>query len=221
MTIGEQEAALDILDRHHAESVLLCSLFQAYDIAWSEGTERDVTRSVTPGAAHLDHPLWQPTTAAVLDAAAVLAPACETPNELVHYLDGLASFVPAREPLQILERLLGARSGSVITTKVQVRRAGLGDQRVTAYEVLDPATRLAPQTAEIILQEMRTLLHAPERDYIRIEHPAANVIVFADYITSNYVYADRNSGVITELQRPETADPPWRRGLAELHQLAG
>ena len=138
MTIGEQEAALDILDRHHAESVLLCSLFQAYDIAWSEGTERDVTEIRDAWRSILDHPLWQPTTAAVLDAAAVLAPACETPNELVHYLDGLASFVPAREPLQILERLLGARSGSVITTKVQVRRAGLGDQRVTAYEVLTP-----------------------------------------------------------------------------------
>ena len=31
MSAEEQEAALDILDRHNAEAVLLCSLFQAYD----------------------------------------------------------------------------------------------------------------------------------------------------------------------------------------------
>ena len=221
MSTPEQEAALDILDRHHAEAVLLCSLCQAYDVAWNEDAEQDITQIRDAWRSILDHPLWQPTKAAVADAATVLAPACESAEDLVQYLDGLASFLTAREPLQVIERVIGARAGGVVTSEVRVRRSELGDQNVTAYVIEDSNASLPPEAATEVMRELRSLLHEPDSDYIRIEHPAANVVAFADYITGDYVYADRNSDDIEELDRPDPTDPSWRQGLDDLHQLAG
>ena len=55
-----------------------------------------------------------------------------------------------------------------------------------------------------------------------VEHPSSNVVAFADYVTEDYVYADKNSDDIEELG-PARAEPmpSWRHGLEELHRLAG
>lgn len=221
MSTEEQEAALGILDRHHAEAVLLCSLFQAYDLAWREGTERDVAEIRDAWRCILDHPLWQPTKAAVLDAGTVLEPVCESPEDLVDELDGLASFVTNQEPLHAIEQLLGARTGSVCTAEALVRRAELGNQHVTAFVIQDASAILTKGAAERLMRELRALLPESQGDYIRIEHPSANVVAFADYTTNNYVYADKNSDDIEDLERPEPTDPSWRHGLNDLHRLAG
>lgn len=221
MSAEEQEAALGILDRHHAEAVLLCSLYQAYDVAWTEGTDRDVAEIRDAWRCILDHPLWQPTASALMDAATVLEPLCESADELVAELDGLASFVTDQEPLRAIEHALGTPSGSVSTHQALVRRAQLGNQHVNAFVIEDASAKFTKDVAEGLMRALRAMLQEAERDYIRIEHPSANVVVFADYVTGNYVYADRNSNDIEELERPEPVAQSWNHGLDDLYRLAG
>jgi len=64
------------------------------------------------------------------------------------------------------------------------------------------------------------MLPDDEHDYIRIEHPSSNVVAFADYATDTYVYADKNSDTIDELERPEPAAQSWRPGVDDLYELA-
>lgn len=221
MSPAEQEAALDILDRHHAEAVLLCSLFQAYNVAWNDGNEHDLAQLRDVWRRILEHPLWQPTKAAVADAATVLAPECDSAEQLVEYLNGLASFVTAGEPLTLIEKVVGARPGSVTTIDVRVRRGELGEQNVAAYVIEDPDVALSPETARAAMRELRSVLHEPVNDYIRIEQPSTNVVAFGDYALDDYVYADRKSDEIDDLERPEPVDPSWRHGIHDLLQLAG
>lgn len=220
MNTEEQEATLDILDRHHAEAVLLCSLFQAWPTT-PEGTDDDVAGIRDAWRCILDHPLWQPTKTAVLDAATTLEPMCGSAGALVDKLDGLASFMTKQEPLHAIETILAARPRSVSTAKVLVRRAELGDQRVTAFVIQDPAADLTRQAAARLIRELRSMLPKSESDYIRIEHPSAKVVAFADYITEDYLYADKDSGQFQTLTRPAPIDSSWRHGLDELHMLAG
>ena len=65
------------------------------------------------------------------------------------------------------------------------------------------------------------MLPEPNREYIRIAHPAGNVVAFADYVTGDYVYANRTSNETQELGRPEPVHRSWHHGIDELHKLAG
>ena len=121
LTEPEQEAALDLLDRHHAEAVLLASFFQAYDITWREaddrlGVLRDVWREV------LVHDLWQPTAEALSDAAAVAGsgPNPVPVDDLVDELDGLARYYSDHDPRRIIATALGTHASSVSETEGRV-----------------------------------------------------------------------------------------------------
>jgi hypothetical protein len=120
LTEPEQEAALELLDRHHAEAVLMASVFQAYDITWHEAGERlgplrDVWRVI------LVHDLWQPTGDALADAAAV---AGSGPNAIP-----VVDLIEELGPCSLLQRERPATRnrgslGHPRQRRVRVRRAG-------------------------------------------------------------------------------------------------
>lgn len=140
----EQEAALEILDRHHSEAVLLCSLFHAHAHTRHEPDDRtlvevrDVWRTVLP------HPLWQPTKPALDDSTALLRHSCKTTRDLVEKLDTLASHVSDGEPLDIVGQALGCRSEQVAITSGRVNRGSLGSQHVPIYAIEDPDAEHPP-----------------------------------------------------------------------------
>ncbi len=221
MSDDEQIATLEILERHHVQAVVLCSLFRTYGIARTEMTDREVAAIRDAWRLILDHSLWQPTVVAVRDAATVLEPFCHSVGELVDELDELASFLTQQEPVQAIARILGTGPGSVITTDEIVRRGELGIRRVTAFEVRDPGVHLTKDSAERAIQELRAMLPEPNRDYIRIAHPTGDVVAFADYVTGDYVYANKVSNETQDLGRPEPVHRSWRHGIEQLHKLAG
>lgn len=221
-TLGEaeQEAVLEVLDRHHAEAVLLCSIFQAYNDAWNHGDEPDLVATRDAWRIILRHQLWQPTRAAVTDAATVLEPACQSARDLVDELDGLVHLVTADEPRQVIARVLEATSSSVHTRGERVTRDGNLVDDVTVWVVDDPASAFDPDRAVRVIGELRGLLNDDrKRDYIRIHHLPTHAIAFADYVTSAFVYADRARD-ITELERPEPPPSPWQPGMDALTRLA-
>ncbi|AKL74005.1 hypothetical protein IMCC26256_111735 [Actinobacteria bacterium IMCC26256] len=221
MSTPEQEAALAVLDRHHAESVLLCSLYQAYGVAKNVGTYRDVVAIRDVWRCILNHPLWQPTATALMDAATILEQQLDSGEGLVAELDGLASYVTEEEPLRAIETALGASSGSVNRSPARVRRAMRGEQSVTEFVIEDASAKFTKDVAEQLLGVLHSMLEGGERDYIRIAHPSANVVAFADYVAEKYVYADKNFDNFEEFERPESVAPPWRSGMDDLYRMAG
>ena len=217
----EQLLALDILDAHHSEAVLLCSLFKAYDDVWYLGSDREVAEVRDVWRTILQHSLWQPTAEAVADAATVLEPACESTLELVENLQGLAEYATSQEAVRFIEARLGVSSGRVRSTEVRVNRGALGQQNVQSFVVDDPGARLEPGSASDTLGALRELLDADHQDYIRVELPAANVVAFADFTTGTYVYADRNTDDVIDLDPPAAPAPPWQSAVEALVQLAG
>jgi type I restriction enzyme S subunit len=217
----EQLLALDILDAHHSEAVLLCSLFKAYDDVWYLGTDRDVAEVRDVWRTILQHSLWQPTAEAVADAATVLEPACESTQELVENLQGLAEYATSQEAIRFIEARLGVSSGRVRSSEVRVSRGSLGLQNVQSFIVDDPVARLEPGSASDTLGALRELLDEDHQDYIRVELPAANIVAFADFTTGTYVYADRNTDDEINLDPPAAPAPPWQSAVEALVQLAG
>ena len=218
---AEQLLALDILDAHHSEAVLLCSLFKAYDDAWYLGTDSDVAEVRDVWRTILQHSLWQPTTEAVADAATALEPSCESVQELVENLRDLAEYATPQEAVRFIEARLGVSSGRVRSSEVRVNRGSLGQQNVRSFIVDDPGARLEPGSASDTLGALRELIDEEHQDYIRVELPAANVVAFADFTTGTYVYADRNTDDIVDLDPPSAPPPPWQPGVDALIQLAG
>ena len=84
----EQEAALEILEQHHSEAVLLCSLVEAIGVVAHEGTEADLLNIRDAWRSVLGNELWQPTKATLEDAATLLDPVVTSVSELVEVLDG-------------------------------------------------------------------------------------------------------------------------------------
>lgn len=216
----EQEAALEILEQHRAEAIMLCSLVEAYDVAADEGFEpdlmaiRDVWRTV------LDNPLWQPTAAAVADAATLLDLILESPEQLVIVLEHLAFELGASEPAQIIADDLGVTRGDVSLTSGRVNRGPLGEQNVGVYVVRGDVA-VSPERVSAVLSRLRAILPDKEADYIRIAMPDAEALAFADYATESFVLVDPESDDIIDLDRPEPTSFTWADAIDRMYGLAG
>lgn len=218
LSTGEQEAALDILERHHSEAVLLCSIFQAYKHT-SHGKDsramvevRDAWRTI------LIHPMFQPTETAVRQSANQLQTECESELQLTKTLDRLASHVFDIEPLATIGYALGCRPEQVILDSGRVSRGPLGEQVVVIHAIEDLDTPLTPESAVHSFSTLAAL--NPEVDYIRLEDRSNNVIAFADYERSIFIYANRSTREYESLDSPAIETPLWRTSLARLHTMA-
>lgn len=219
MSVDEQESALEILERHHSESVLLCALHQAYDYAWHEDDEpalveiRDTWRTI------LLHDLWQPSSASVTDSATLLEPVCESAGALVEELDGLASYVQDREPLLVAAAALGIRPEEVSIGSGRVNRGDLGPLDVPIFVVEASSAVLTLDSARAVLNELHSLL--PDVEYIRVEDRRGDALAFADFETGDHVFADRATGDVEDLPEPVTTAPAWAAAVESLYEMAG
>lgn len=219
LSTAEQEAALDILDRHHSEAVLLCSLFQAHAHTQHEPDDRtlieirDMWRTVLP------HPLWQPTKQALDDSTVLLRHSCKTTHDLIDKLDTLASYVSDGEPLAAVGHALGCRSEQVAITSGRVNRRSLGSQHVRIYAIDDPDASLTPSSASRAFSSLAAL--QPEIEYIRLEDRSHDIIAFADFRYDDFLYANRATDDSEVLDPPATETPPWRSALESLHDMTG
>ena len=219
LSTAEQEAALDILDRHHSEAVLLCSLFQAHAHTRHEPDDtalvqiRDAWRTVLP------HPLWQPTKPALDDSTTLLQHWCKTTHDLIEKLDTLASYVSDGEPLATVGQSLGCRPEQVTLTSGRVNRGSLGPRHVPIYAIEDPDTSLTPTSASRAFASLAAL--QPEIDYIRLEDRSHDVIAFADFQNDDFLHINRATDDSQDLDPPATETPPWRIALETLYEMAG
>ncbi len=228
----EQEAAVEILERHNAEAVLLASLLQAYDVVSEQGSWDELTRLRDVWRMILTHTLWQPTAGAVADASTVAGPTAITPHELLKGLESLARFISEREKLQIVEMALGARPGTVETRTVKMNR-GPGDSGATLvaeFVVVDPDAVLTPVIAKTALTELRAVLPAPveeltlenpepNNEYIQLTHPSTRSRALADFKEQHYVFVDLAAGVDEELDLPDPPVADWENELDALYSL--
>ena len=218
LSAGEQEAALEILDDHHSEAVLLCSLFQACAHVQNEKDHgalveiRDTWRTV------LVHPLWQPTKTAV-DSAIRLQHECESALDLVNKLHILAEHVAEIEPRATIGRSLGCKPGQVIMKSSKVNRGSLGGQVEDIYVIEDLNTVMTPDSASRAFSALATL--DSEIEYIRLEDESHNVIAFADYRLDDFLYANRATDEHLTLAPPTIEAPAWRAPLETLFEMAG
>lgn len=219
LSAGEQEAAREILDRHHSEAVLLCSLFQAYEHVWHEEDDEDLLAVRDSWRTVLLHPLWQPTKTAVEDSTTILRHRCSSSLELIEELDGLAYYVSDREPFAVLGDAVGAGPGRVAMKTGRVNRGSLGAQDVDIYAIDDLKAALTPQSASIAFTALGVLM--PDIDYIRLEDRLHNVVAFADYQLEEFVFANRTTGDIEDLAPPATESPAWSHALDSLYEMAG
>ncbi len=219
LSTAEQEAALDILDRHHSEAVLLCSLFQAHAHTLHEPDDRTLVEVRDMWRTVLPHPLWQPTKPALDDSATLLRHSCKRTHNLVEKLDTLASYVSDGEPLATVGQALGCRSERVTITSGRVNRGSLGTQHVPIYTIEDPDASLTPGTASRAFSSLAAL--HPEVEYIRLEDRSHDVIAFADFRDDNFLHVNRATDDSQVLDPPATETPPWRTALESLHDMAG
>lgn len=219
LSTGEQEAALDILERHHSEAVILCSVFQAFKhIEYGQDHKamlkvRDAWRAI------LLHPLFQPTRTAVNDAAAHIRHECKTAPQLIKRLHSLAAYVADSEPSDVIGRVLGCQPGQVSKGSGQVNRGSLGPRVVPIYTIENLETVMTPGSASRSFSALSAL--DPNTEYIRLEDRSHNVVAFADYRRDEFLYANRATGDVHDLDQPAFSIPPWRAGLATLYELAG
>ena len=219
LTEPEQEAALGLLDRHHAEAVLMASVLQAYDITWHEADHRvdalrDVWRQI------LVHDLWQPTAQALGDAAAVAGsgPDPIPVVNLIDELDGLARYYDDMDARHVIATALGTSTSSVSECEGLVARGELGEQTVEIYVLTDPKVRLTPSTAASALSELARL--RTDASYLRLTHPPSETVAFADFDADDFVWADLRSGEIEAIVLNDDEAPLWEAGLEALRHLA-
>lgn len=219
LSTAEQEAALDILDRHHSEAVLLCSLFQAHAHTRHEPDDRTLVEIRDMWRTVLPHPLWQPTKTALDDSTTLLQHSCKTTHDLVEKLDTLASYVSDGEPLAAVGQALGCRSEQVTITSGRVNRGSMGPQNVPIYAIEDPYTSLTPGSAWRAFSSLAAL--HPEVEYIRLEDRSHDVIAFADFHNHDFLHVDRATDDSEVIDPPATETPPWRIELESLYDMAG
>ncbi|MCY4370069.1 MAG: hypothetical protein OXF41_11805 [bacterium] len=218
LSTGEQEAALEILDRHHSEAVLLCSIFQAFKHTQNQQAEqptidvRDAWRTI------LTHPLFQPTPKAVDQAATQIQHECESGPHLINTLDRLAVSVAKAEPRSTISRILGCQLGQVVIRKGRVNRGPLGERVEDIYTIDNLDTRMTPHSASRSFSALAAL--DPEIGYIRLEDRSHNIIAFADYQRDTFLYANRVTNDDQDLDPPAIETPPWRVPLQTLHEMA-
>ena len=219
LSTTEQEAALDILDRHHSEAVLLCSLLQAHAHTPHEPDDTALVEVRNAWRTVLPHPLWQPTKPALDDSTTLLRHWCETTHDLVEKLDTLASYVSDGEPLAVVGQALGCRSENVTLTSGRIHRRSLGSQHVPIYAIEDPDASLTPTSASRAFSSLAAL--HPEIEYIRLEDRSHDVIAFADFQNDDFLHIDRATDDSQDLDPPATETPLWRTALRALYDMAG
>lgn len=214
----EQGAALEILERHHSESVLLCALFQAYGHAWHEEDDvalvdiRDAWRTI------LLHDLWQPTRSSLLNSSTLLEPACESAVDLVEELDSLASLVASGETLTAIASVTNVQPQDVLVTSGRVRRGSLGERDVPIYAIEKAGATLGAAAAATLLSALHQM--SPDDDYIRIEDRVNDVVAFSDYQSDVHVYANRATDEDEDMVLPDMDDPPWVSRIEALYAMA-
>ena len=219
LSTAEQEAALDILDRHHSEAVLLCSLFQAHAHTRHEPDDRALIEIRDAWRTVLPHPLWQPTKPALDDSTTLLRYWCKTTHDLIEKLDTLASYVSDGEPPAIVGQALGCRPEQVAITSGRVNRGSQGTQHVPIYTIEDPDASLTPGSASRAFSSL-IALH-PDVEYIRLEDRSHDVIAFADFQNDDFLHMNRATDDSQVLDPPATETPPWRTALKTLYDMAG
>ena len=217
LSMGEQEAALDILDRHHSEAVLLSSVFQAFKHTHNQEDEetmievRDVWRMI------LLHPLFQPSPNAVDQAVTQIRHQCESGPHLVKRLERLAVLVGKTERRSTIARILGCRTEQVVVRRGRVNRGSLGEQNVDIYVIERLDRGMTPASASDSFSALAAV--DPGLDYIRLKDQSHNVIAFADYRLDVFLYA-RGANYVRDLDPPAIMSPPWRAPLEALHEMA-
>ena len=218
LSTAEQEAALDILDRHHSEAILLCSLFQAHALARHEQDDTALVEIRNAWRTVLPHPLWQPTKPALNDSTTLLRHWCNTTHDLIEKLDTLASYVSDGEPLAIVGQALGCRPELVTITSGRVNRGPLGTQHEPIYTIDDPDTSLTPGSASRAFSSLAAL--QPEIEYIRLEDRPHNIIAFADFPNDDFLHVNRATDNSQVLDPPAAETPPWRTALRAIYEMA-
>ena len=217
LSTPEQEAALDILDRHHSEAVLLCSVFQAFKHTRNQENERTMVEVRDTWRTILLHPLFQPTSKAVDQAAIQIQHECESGPQLINRLDRLAVRVAKTEPRSTIARILGCQLHQVVTRRGRVNRGLLGEQVVDIYTIESLGTRMTPHSASRTFSALTVL--DPEIEYIRLKDRSHNVTAFADYRLDVFLYAS-GTKYFRDLDPPAIESPPWRAPLEALHEMA-
>jgi hypothetical protein len=214
----EQVAALEILERHHSEAVLLASICEAYDTAYYEAHDllialRDQLRII------VTHDLWQPTTEAVSEAAAVsgVGPGPMSGDDFLTELASLAYTCATDEPQEAIAAAVGANPNSVEKVEARVRR-GLVEQMVELYVINDSDARLTASTAPAAFSALMAIY--PEADYLRLSHPATHTMAFADFENNQFIWANTESYESKELDEPRRVECDWEKALEGLERLA-
>lgn len=221
LTQAEQLAALEILDSHHAEAVLLCSLFVACRSVEHAGTDRDIRQVRDTWRAVLASDLWQPSSSSVADAATLLADDCDSPQALVDALRGIAFTTIRNEQREVVADALGLPASSVLVTRDRVNRPGVGEQTIDEIFVIENGDApIDNQRCIDAVMAVRTNRLTADSNYIRIEIPDIDSVIFADFDADSLVLANRATGAITEGKCPVPAVPRWQEGLVLLHDLA-
>ncbi|MDE2715826.1 MAG: hypothetical protein OXI33_02280 [Chloroflexota bacterium] len=218
MSVDEQEAALEILDHHNSEAVLICSLYQADSYARTLDDEsvrlsvRNAFRTI------LLHPMWQPTKTAALKSAEILQHSCKSLEGLIQRLEELASYVSHGEPFAAIAHVLKSQPEQVTLGRGKVEREPLGSQVVDIYTVDDLDEPLTPELASRAFSTLKAL--RPEDDYLRLVDRAHRVVTFVDYRLNRFVHARLLEDEDEELDLPTVQLPPWCTPLRALREMA-
>lgn len=220
-TMGESEqlASIDILDAHSAESVLLASVHQAYDIAWGLD-DADVVRVRDAWRVILTHELGGFGTTSVQDAATVsgTGPDPLPLADFVANLVDLVEYTTEHEVLDTVAAILGCSVGTVSRSRRKVHRGPLGDEIVEVFEVSDPLVELNSSTALQLFPQLARLL--PEKQYLRVSHSETRTVAFADYELGVGRGYDPPADEEFEFDPPVASTQPWDAEIERLQALA-
>ena len=218
LSAGEQEAALDILDHHHSEAALLCSLFQACTHVRTEKDQRVLIEVRDAWRTVLIHPLWQPTKRAI-DDAIKSQHECKSALHLIKRLRNLAVHVAEIEPRAAIGRSLGCKPRQVIMKSGRMDRGSLGRNVVDIYVIEDLNTVMTPDSASRAFSALATL--GPEIEYFRLEDRSHDVVAFADCQLDVFLHVNRATDEEQILDPPAIETPAWRPPLEKLFEMAG
>ena len=214
---GEQEAALEILDHHHSEATLLCSLFQACGHVRNEQHDRALVEVRDAWRTVLVHPLWQPTKKAIDDAIR-FQHECDSALDLIGRLHSLAVHVAANEPRAAIGGALGCKPAQVAVKSEQVIRGSLDRRVEDSYVIENLNTEMTPESASRAFSALVAV--DPEIEYIRLVDRSNDVIAFADYRLDESLHYNRITNQEETLDPPAIETPAWRGSLETLSAMA-
>lgn len=219
MSEAEQLAAIEILDTHRAEAVLIASIYQAYDIAW-DLEDADVVRLRDQWRVILMHDLGGVGAASAQDAATVSGSGSDPLPlaDFVAYLVGLAEYTTDYEVLAAIAEVLGCSATALRRKRQKVRRGDLGDTYVTVFEVSDPLVDLDSSRVQLLFSELARL--NPEEDYFRVSHAESGAVAYADYKLNVGLWYDLETDDYVEFEPPDASIHAWDAAVERLLALA-